>query len=31
MTYNKLKRVDLIFHEDCECRQVLERTFSKIQ
>ncbi len=29
MTYNKLKRIDLIFHEDCDCRQVLEKTFSK--
>jgi [NiFe] hydrogenase diaphorase moiety large subunit len=29
MTYKKLKRVDLIFHEDCECRQVLEKTFTK--
>jgi [NiFe] hydrogenase diaphorase moiety large subunit len=29
MTYKKLKRIDLIFHEDCECHKVLEKTFSK--
>lgn len=29
MTYNKLKRVDLIFNEECECTDVLKKTFAK--
>jgi [NiFe] hydrogenase diaphorase moiety large subunit len=29
MAYNKLKRVDLIFNEDCECKDVLKKTFAK--